>query len=355
MRISPLDIRKQAFKKSMRGVDAEEVRIFLDLVATEYEKILQDNAMMAERLHYQEDRLNEYRELEKSMRNSLVTADRIAAESRDASEREAQRIVQDAHLRAERILEDARERLQVLIREIELLKGKKEIYARRFWALVESQIGVLQEHMQDSGEIDALRRRIEQLGVEQARVSPAEPVEDEVPAGPPRGIEPRKPPEPGPRETRSLEQEGWPVEAGAGGRQGPRPRSSEVGTGLFGASDALPREVPSAEPAGIRGLREPEVPAYAGDPEEAEDQADRRRTLPRGLSRLLRGRQQAAPGVEERTGPADRDSGPPEDPDPERGGFFSVRERREGFFQISAQEERPERAEEARRQPEERG
>jgi cell division initiation protein len=163
VRISPLDIRKQTFKTRMRGVDAEEVRIFLELVASEFESVLQENAMMAEKIRYQDERLAEYRDLEKSMRNSLVTAERIASESRETSEREANRIVQEAHMRAERILEDARERLQVLIREIELLKGKKEVYARRFWTLIEGQVGVLQEHMQDMGEVDQLRSKVEQI------------------------------------------------------------------------------------------------------------------------------------------------------------------------------------------------
>jgi cell division initiation protein len=172
VRISPLDIRKQTFKTRMRGVDAEEVRIFLELVASEFESVLQENAMMAEKIRYQDERLAEYRELEKSMRNSLVTAERMASESREISEREAGRVVQEAHMRAERILEDARERLQALIREIEFLKGKKEVYARRFWTLIEAQVGVLQEHMQDMGEVDLLRQKVEQILSRDAGVAP---------------------------------------------------------------------------------------------------------------------------------------------------------------------------------------
>ncbi len=166
MRISPLDIRKQTFKGKMRGSDPEEVRVFLDVVATEFEQVLQENAMMAERLRAQEVRLTEFRALEEAMRNSLVTADRIASESRESSEREARRLVQDAHLRAERILEDARERLQSLIGEIEVLRGKKEVFARRFWTLLESQVGVVQEHLQDNGDVRSLRERIDRLQAE---------------------------------------------------------------------------------------------------------------------------------------------------------------------------------------------
>ena len=39
MRITPLDIRKQEFRKAMRGLDAEEVYAFLSTVGDEYESI----------------------------------------------------------------------------------------------------------------------------------------------------------------------------------------------------------------------------------------------------------------------------------------------------------------------------
>jgi cell division initiation protein len=169
MKVSPLDIRKQSFKKVLRGVDPEEVRMFLELVASEYEKVVQDNAMMAEKLSYQEERLDEYRQLEKSLRNSLVTAERITTESREASDREAERILGDAQKRAERILEDSRERLQRLVQEVESLRNKKEVYVRRFRTMIESQLGVLQENEQQFDEIETLEVSARDLLVRSAR------------------------------------------------------------------------------------------------------------------------------------------------------------------------------------------
>ncbi|MCA9754519.1 MAG: DivIVA domain-containing protein [Candidatus Eisenbacteria bacterium] len=186
MQLSPLDIRKQTFKRTLRGVDPEEVRMFLELVASEFEKVVQENAMMAEKISYQDERLDEYRDLEKSLRNSLVTAERIASESREASDREAQRIIQDAHSRAERILEDSRERLQRLVQEIEGLANKKETYVRRFKAMLEGQLTVLSDHEEQFGEIDSIAddahealSRSSSRDKEYARVSaPRAPVSD---------------------------------------------------------------------------------------------------------------------------------------------------------------------------------
>jgi DivIVA domain-containing protein len=39
LRLTPLDIKKQEFKRSMRGYDPEEVNAFLEMVAEEFEAL----------------------------------------------------------------------------------------------------------------------------------------------------------------------------------------------------------------------------------------------------------------------------------------------------------------------------
>ena len=75
MRVTPLDIRKQEFKKVMRGLDSEEVYAFLNTVAEEYEVVLSDNKSLRERIVAIEDRLNEFKAIETNLRNTLLTAE----------------------------------------------------------------------------------------------------------------------------------------------------------------------------------------------------------------------------------------------------------------------------------------
>lgn len=297
MRISPLDIRKQTFKKSMRGADPEEVRVFLELVALEYEKVLQENAMMGERMRHQDERLREYAELEKGLRNALVTADRIASESRSASERDAQRILQDASIRAERILEGARERLQGLIREIEALRGKREAFLRRFLTLIQSQIGVVAEHAQDLDEVNEMQRQVESL-LNDSRVCAPDAggaVSDGI------GSEDRP--------AVLMEEETCDSAA-------PDDPEADVWTGNGARSG----------PAGVHEGRELPQPAGHG--------------LPRGLGRLLRGRQARLPLDGGPIRGRDDGDGEREMSENEARAFFPVRQRKEGFFEISASEEK---------------
>ena len=83
MRVTPLDIRKQEFKKVMRGLDSEEVYAFLNTIADEYEAVLSDNKSLRERLVTLDERLNEFKAIETNLRNTLLTAEKLTHEAKE--------------------------------------------------------------------------------------------------------------------------------------------------------------------------------------------------------------------------------------------------------------------------------
>ena len=89
MRITPLDIRKQEFKKSMRGFDPDEVFAFLNTVAEEYEAALSDNKGLREHIVNLKERLNEFKNMEKNLRNTLLTAEKLTADTKKNARNEA--------------------------------------------------------------------------------------------------------------------------------------------------------------------------------------------------------------------------------------------------------------------------
>ena len=72
MSISPLDIRKQEFQRVMRGYDPDEVRSFLDRVASELEAAKAATAALDEKLKESEDRLGHYRLIERNLQRAGV-------------------------------------------------------------------------------------------------------------------------------------------------------------------------------------------------------------------------------------------------------------------------------------------
>jgi hypothetical protein len=69
--------------------------------------------------------LAEHREHEKSLRNTLLTAQRLSDDIKTAAEKEADRVVREAAMRSQHLIEKAESRLEDVQREIDGLKLKR--------------------------------------------------------------------------------------------------------------------------------------------------------------------------------------------------------------------------------------
>lgn len=174
MRVTPLDIRKQEFKKGMRGLDADEVYAFLNTVAEEYEAVLSDNKNIREKLVALEERLNEYKSIETNLRNTLLTAEKLTQEAKENARREASLIVRQAEMEAEKAAEGIRAHTTQLRREILELKKNKDNYLARLKTLIESHARMLDGFQEDFAGVD---QAIEKIGrqVEEDAGRPAAP------------------------------------------------------------------------------------------------------------------------------------------------------------------------------------
>jgi cell division initiation protein len=125
MNVSPLDLRQQRFHTRVRGYDKIEVSSFLTAVADDYEQALRETDRLRQDLTNMEAVLREHREHEKSLRTTLLTAQRLADDIKSAAEKEADRTVRDAGLRSQLLIEKAEARLEDVQREIDGLKLKR--------------------------------------------------------------------------------------------------------------------------------------------------------------------------------------------------------------------------------------
>lgn len=154
MRITPLDVRKQEFRRAMRGYDADEVRAFLVTLADEYEAVLVDNKQLRERVLEQDEKLAEYRNLERTLRDTLMTAERVAQEARDTARHQGELLVEEARQRVARVLAEGRAHLDELRREALAVYREKETFLGRFRSLAEAQIRFVETHRSDFKALD---------------------------------------------------------------------------------------------------------------------------------------------------------------------------------------------------------
>lgn len=80
MRITPLDIQQKQFPMKFRGFDVEEVYAFLEVVREEMEDLLRENASLKEQVYRAERQIKDYKDMETTLRETLMTAQQMVEE-----------------------------------------------------------------------------------------------------------------------------------------------------------------------------------------------------------------------------------------------------------------------------------
>lgn len=178
MKLTPLDLRKQEFKKVMRGFDPVEVETFLGMVAGELEELTKANRDLKDKIIELETHLQDYRAIEKTLQQTLATAQETSTRSVENARKESQMMVREAELKASQIVDKARTDLILMKEGLSILKSKKTAIISRLRTLLNSELQLIQalevdEELQptsnekeskDSVDIDEIVRNLDQPG-----------------------------------------------------------------------------------------------------------------------------------------------------------------------------------------------
>lgn len=143
MRLTPLEIRKQEFKKTLRGFDPIEVRTFLEMVADQFEKQLDEMKLMNNKIIELETQLKNFQQTEKNLRETLFNVQEVKKQSEESSKRRADLVVKEAELKSIEILENARKQARQIREEVSWLKSQKESFINRLRHILISQVELL--------------------------------------------------------------------------------------------------------------------------------------------------------------------------------------------------------------------
>ena len=114
MRITPLDMRQHRFKAAWSGYDKTDVVAFLTEAADDYEHAMREIDRLRSDLARMEALLAEHRLREQNLRDTLLTAQRLSGELKEAAQAEARMIVKEAQGRADLLIQKAQVRLEEL-------------------------------------------------------------------------------------------------------------------------------------------------------------------------------------------------------------------------------------------------
>lgn len=133
MRLSAIDIKKQEFKKSMRGYDVSEVEAYLDTVGNTFEFLSREIEQLKEQItKLQEEKedlsneINVYRENEKTFQKAIVKSQDMAEEVLENAKKRAELIMKEAEILSNKTKVQAQEEFVNLKQELEELRVKNE-------------------------------------------------------------------------------------------------------------------------------------------------------------------------------------------------------------------------------------
>ena len=157
MKITPIDVSGHAFAVKMRGYDQEEVRSFLNLVSSEFEAVIVESNNLKEKLAQVESSVSDLRERERILKETLLTAQRLADEIREEARKEAQLIVREAEVKGSQLLDQAGRKAGELEGTIQALRVEREAFAQRIRSAVEQHLRLLDMHRNEDEVEDRLR------------------------------------------------------------------------------------------------------------------------------------------------------------------------------------------------------
>jgi DivIVA domain-containing protein len=141
--LTPLDVRRQEFRRTLRGYEPGAVEDFRVRVADELERILREKSVLEERVAALGEQLRAFRERERAMNEALVAAQQLREETRTAAQREAQVIVREAEAEARRIVDEAGAAKADVERQAADVQRQYQQYVGGFRALLERQLAEL--------------------------------------------------------------------------------------------------------------------------------------------------------------------------------------------------------------------
>lgn len=143
MAFTPSEIKNKAFTRIKNGFEPTEVEQYLEQLSHEIERLKEDKKQLEKVLEERDAHIKSFKEVEKSVGEAIVSAQRAADETKAAAQKERDAIIQKAQAEASQIVNDGIEKARRLSFQTEDMKRQSKVFRSRFRMLVEAQLDLL--------------------------------------------------------------------------------------------------------------------------------------------------------------------------------------------------------------------
>ncbi len=144
--LTPLDIHNKEFKRGFRGYDVNEVDEFLDEVIKDFESMYKENLEVKEQVQKQEENLARYKEMEETLQNTMVLAQKLAEEAKCNAEKECELIIWEARKKAEQVISGAYDQVMDNSRKVEQLISFEKQYKIKLKNFLLTQMQIIENN-----------------------------------------------------------------------------------------------------------------------------------------------------------------------------------------------------------------
>ncbi|MCO5113080.1 MAG: DivIVA domain-containing protein [Bdellovibrionaceae bacterium] len=145
MKFNNIEVTEKTFRKKMRGLDTEQVFDFLRRISIELETANQERSEARRRVKEVEVQLQEYKDRDELLKNTIANATKMADRIRVDSEREAKLIIEDSKQKADMIIREAKDSLKQIYQDVSDLKRVRIQFENNLRALMQSHIAMLEQ------------------------------------------------------------------------------------------------------------------------------------------------------------------------------------------------------------------
>jgi cell division initiation protein len=163
LKITPIEIKRQEFKRSIRGYDTVEIDTFLEMIGDEFEQLIEENKIKQQRIIELETELKNYKEVERTLKQTLMNVQESSNQSRENSKKEADLILKESKLAAAEMIEKARRETQKLKEEMITLQTQKQALITRLRHILSSQMELLEVLELDDLDLNKLKDRTKKV------------------------------------------------------------------------------------------------------------------------------------------------------------------------------------------------
>lgn len=148
--ITPLDIHNKVFGTSVfGGYDREEVDMFLDKLAEDYEKIFKENIELKDKINLLNEGIQHYKSMEETLQNTLVVAQNTAEDIKKNAYAKSDNIIKEAEMRSAKAMDDATEEVIKIQKEYDEVKKNYSIFKSRVESLINAHLDLLRSSLSD--------------------------------------------------------------------------------------------------------------------------------------------------------------------------------------------------------------